>query len=203
LVFLKLFQSPSGLAVNTLIDKLDALRDGIIDEPTAPFAPQSGSPDSTVSEASETALPKSETAGLEEDQSPTVSLEPREEVAQDREHLWDRLIKRVTREKPSLAALLKKCNLTLNTDSQFEIEVRGNDFSLKSIKRHHKMLEKLCCELVGQSVSLNLNSNIEDAATKKKKKKKTAQLEQKALSHPLVMEALKLFDGKVVDVNIP
>jgi hypothetical protein len=50
---------------------------------------------------------------------------------------------------------------------------------------------------------LEIVANFEDQATHRKEKKKISRLKQEALGHPLVMEALELFDGRVIDIKVP
>jgi DNA polymerase-3 subunit gamma/tau len=86
-------------------------------------------------------------------------------------------------------------------DDQIAIEVLDNEFTFKNVNKQLQFLEKVCHDLSGQVIKLDLQYNVGDAAAKEKQKKKSSRLKQKALSHPLVMEALELFDGKVIDVK--
>lgn len=202
MVFLKLFHTPPGMSIDALIDKLDSLRDGIVvrnvsSEPQMIDSARTADGSEIENPATTTVIPSS----LEIAAPDRPKAEPTE-GQKGSGPIWEQVIQQVTKEKPSLASMLRKCSLTGESEEKIEVEVRGNDFSLKSITRHRDMLEKLCCTIAGRSVKLNLVANIEDTATKRKKKKKATQLEQKALGHPMVMEAIKLFDGKVIDVNI-
>jgi DNA polymerase-3 subunit gamma/tau len=202
MVFLKMFQTPPGLSIDALIDKLDELRDGIVVH-NVPAQPQRNEA-SQVSGDPEAGPRKTEATETPPSKADDLYAQPAKpaETPMDSESLWEKVIQRVTKEKPSLASILKNCSFTGESEEQFDVEVRGNDFSFKSVTRQHQMLEKLCCEITGRSVKLNLVANIEDSAAKRQKKKKATQLEQNALGHPMVMEVIKLFDGKVVDVTI-
>ena len=46
-------------------------------------------------------------------------------------------------------------------------------------------------------------ANPEDVAAKRKQKQKSNRLKQDALNHPLVMKAMELFDGRVIDIKVP
>lgn len=206
MVFLKLFQTPPSTSIDTLIDRLDSLREGIVVRNAPPesgavnSAPTLDSPDAGKPEKGGHPASPPDIAQADGESDPDPVGPPG--VPMEKGALWEQVIQRIIKQKPSLAALLKNCNFSGETEDQFNLEVFGNDFSLKSITKQHGMLERLCCEISGRSVKLNIVANIEDMATKQKKKKKVVEQEQKALDHPMVMEAIKLFDGKVIDVTI-
>ena len=43
---------------------------------------------------------------------------------------------------------------------------------------------------------------MKEKQTEKKNRKQTAQVQEEALSHPLVMEAVHVFNGEITKVNI-
>jgi DNA polymerase-3 subunit gamma/tau len=88
------------------------------------------------------------------------------------------------------------------TDGCLELEVKGSAFTLKSIKKQLGLLESTCSHVAGSQMRIKLVENIHESQAKQQKKKETNRLKQDALSHPLVMEALEVFDGRVVDVKI-
>ena len=63
-------------------------------------------------------------------------------------------------------------------------------------------MESVGGQLAGRPVTIAIVANLEDVDLKQQEKHKTEQLKKKALSHPMVMEAIELFNGKVVDVKI-
>ena len=117
--------------------------------------------------------------------------------------LWQKLLQRIAQEKPSLTGVLNKCRPGPLEDRRLNLEVGGTEFTLRSVKKNIAVLERLSGEIAGQELKLNVIPKIEDAGTKRKAKKKNEQLKQKALSHPMVMEVLELFEGKLVDIVIP
>jgi DNA polymerase-3 subunit gamma/tau len=212
MVFLKLFQTPPAVSIDALIEQLDSLREtNALNTSCAPIVLDV--PSTSVGDAP--ARPVPETLPEEmppADIRPEISPEPVHTDVQTPhvlsgpiavENLWPHVVRRVTEQKPSLAASLKKCSLSLTSEGALNLEVGGSDFTLKSITKHQSMLESLCSELIGHDVRLTIVANFKDAETKQKQKKKAARLEQKALSHPMVMEAIRLFDGKVVEVKVP
>lgn len=182
MVFLKLFQTPPLLPIDQLIERLDKLRS------TATVGPASNH------QAIASNLPPAE---VKPETVPAASM-PCPPGA-----LWDQLLQRVGEEKPSLTGFLQKCQSGDLSGERLTIEVRGNEFTFNSIKKHARYLEEVCGRLAGRPISVDLTAHQEDAGVKQKEKQKAEQLKQKALSHPRVMETIELFDGKIIDVKVP
>jgi DNA polymerase-3 subunit gamma/tau len=199
MVFLKLFQTPPALSVDTLIERLDQLRS----EAPGVAVPASSAGIGPGDNAS--------SSPIQQDQSPStqmVPIEPSMSVPELPGHagltgsrLWERVVNRVTEEKPSLGAFLKKCRASFPEQGQVELEVCGNEFTFNNIQKNSDSLEKICTEIAGRSITLILTANCEDANHKRKEKQLLEQLKQKALSDPMVMEAVELFQGKIVDIK--
>ena len=117
--------------------------------------------------------------------------------------LWENIRAQVAEEKPPLAGFLAKCDLRSVTQDRLELKVNGNEFTYKNIIRHQEALESICSEQLGRKVDLTVIANYEDAEAKLEQKEKSSRLKQQAMSHPLVMEALELFDGRLIDIKIP
>ena len=90
------------------------------------------------------------------------------------------------------------------TEDRIDIEVVGNGFTLNMIKRDKNMafLKKLFADYLGHEKRIVLSSQTDADVDNQKKKNKNNQLKQKALSHPLIADAIEIFDGKLVDVKI-
>jgi DNA polymerase-3 subunit gamma/tau len=122
--------------------------------------------------------------------------------AMDMDALWKKVQSEVAEKKPSLAAFLQNCKPLSMVDGELELEVKGNAFTLRNIKKQLTILQAACRQAAGNDMRIRLVENIEDAQSKNQQKKKTSRLKQDALSHPLVMEALEVFDGRVIDIKI-
>jgi DNA polymerase-3 subunit gamma/tau len=188
MIFLKLFQTAPALSIDTLIQKLDQLRSNI----PATFSPSSDFANNAGSDAVSTppAAPPA-----------TENREERQNI-EDVEGVWQKIQSRVAEKKPSLAAFLNSCTPLSVADGCLELEVKGSAFTLKSIKKQLELLESTCSHVTGSQMHIKLIENIQESQAKQQKKKESNRLKQDALSHPLVMEALEVFDGRVVDVKI-
>lgn len=206
IAFLKLFQLPPSLPIETLIERLDRLRDTLA----------GGVPDQSISIASAnppdaSIRPEAQSAGIEAPPTGVTTAEAAAEEGMqasgfagsiDDIPLGERIAAEVARKKPSLAAALKKCRLEMKADDQMDLEVNGNDFVYKSITKQAGMLEESISEVMGRKFRLNIIANMEDLRCKQEQKQTAERLKKKALSHAMVMEAVALFDGKVVDVKL-
>ena len=212
MVFMKLFQTGPALPIQTLIERLDRLQAGIGTHPAPPPDARLHSPPD--GEGDEMPPPPADPPpGIRESSGARQSMETGAETSEsapmpaDRpvgtENLWAQVLSRVTEEKPSLAGFLAKCMLREDTQGQMELEINGNDFTFKSVSKHSESLEAICSELLGRPVRLKLVANFEDAGAKQEQKEKAGRLRQMAMSHPLVMEAMELFDGRLIDIKTP
>ncbi len=219
MVFLKMFQTPPTLPIETFIERLDQLRDGLpqvaqaalpdkkipdkkpdkkIDEPPGPDLQKDHSSDPPV--VTDEALTAADAEGAaQEPEAPPAKPLPAGKA------IWDRIVEYAEDNKPSLSGFLKKCSVIAgpSENNRMDIEVGGNAFTFKSVQRQLPFLETCSLELFNQKMAFNLIANCEDAAAKRQARDKAEQQKKDALSHPLVMEALELFNGKVIDVKVP
>jgi DNA polymerase-3 subunit gamma/tau len=193
MVFLKLFQTAPALPIDSLIGHLDQLQAKIGSRQAPPDCMPIPAQASEGSNAPRTApsTPVEATGGKGE------------HTVEEIDALWRKVVRDISDQKPSLAGFLSKCVLRSGDDGVLELEVGGNEFTHKNIAKHQQIIEAHCSNYTDQPLTLKLVANFEDQTTKRKEKKKISQLKQQAVNHPLVMEALELFDGRVIDIKVP
>ena len=83
----------------------------------------------------------------------------------------------ILKQAPSLAANLAKCRLKNISDDHLEIEVTGNDFTLKMIQRdkNKDVLKRVCTEFLGEEKGIVFTSTGQTENEKAKKKKRDEQ----------------------------
>ncbi len=203
MVFLKLFQTAPALSIDTLIDHLDRLQEKIGCHPS-PSDPEPSAP-----KRSDGLSRPIQAAQAADASQPPAAAPPEADggkggpPAKNIDALWEQVVREISDQKPSLAGFLGKCALRSGRDGVLELEVRGNDFTLKNITKHQQIIETQCNSHLDRPIALEVVANFEDQATHRKEKKKISRLKQEALGHPLVMEALELFDGRVIDIKVP
>ena len=201
MVFLKYFQTPPALSIDQLIEGLDQLRGDAVLQPS--IRNVSDFPDN-LSRNNVSIQNDTQSDEVRQD-SATAILTPAgtiSSLALDGETLWSKVQAQVVEQRPSLAGFLAKSQFKSYQNNKLEIEVYGNEFILKSIQKHLGFLEQIASSVQGCSQKVLLTANIQDAVEKEEQKKKTDELKRQTLSHPMVAEAINLFDGKVIDVKL-
>ncbi|MGD8990340.1 MAG: DNA polymerase III subunit gamma/tau [Desulfobacterales bacterium] len=205
MAFIRLEQIKPALPIDELIDKLDLLRQEIGNLPgdqlpartpgreTAKFADkrQTGDqqPDALTGQPPSAA------------EAPTAATDPAVDLAAT----WRQLYDIICKENPSLGASLTKCRLKGVSGDTVEIEVLENGFTLKMLERekNNAILNRICTDYWGTEKRVVLRTAAQpDAVSPPKKNQNEQRLKQKALSHPLVAEAIEIFDGKLIDIKL-
>jgi DNA polymerase-3 subunit gamma/tau len=123
----------------------------------------------------------------------------------DLDATWGRLYEIISQKNPSLGASLSKCRLKQVAADQIEIEVRDNGFTLNMLQREKNktVLKEICAAYFGEEKDIMLTSASDPGDERPKKKSQNDHnIKQKALSHPLVTDAIEIFNGKLIDVKI-
>jgi DNA polymerase-3 subunit gamma/tau len=204
MALIRILQSTPALPIDVLIDKLDILREEMFayGQPqefvgTAPHTTINTKDPSPKSQG-ETS-PGSSNSGAEiEEASATNS------PAENSDEAWKRISKIISNKHPSLAANLAKCKIKKIEGQCLEIEVPGNGFTLKMIQREKNMavLQQVCAEVLGSRKDIRLAPGTKPDDNYQKKKSHDNELKKEALSHPLVADAVEIFNGKLIDVKI-
>ena len=209
MTLIRLFQFKPSLPIDELIDKLDSLRQEIADNLQA-------SDGLTPHKKTENIRPESEGSGDQNAQkrgfktdggSPEVRTALKvsgDDTPTNLDDIWNTLYEHISQKNPSLAANLSKCSLKNVSESRLEIEVVGNGFTINMIQREKNMafLKKVCTEYFGKEKQIVITTKIDPKQDNQKKNSKDTHLKQKALSHPLVADAIDIFNGKLIDVKI-
>ncbi len=210
MVFLKMFHTPPALPIQKLIDGLDRLQEKM--EAQGPGQTGTCAPIDSKTLAPRRADPAPETDSMDkclpEEKIPSPpeagdTSRAAETLAADADALWEKVMERVSQQKPSLAGFLSMCVLNSVSQEQVSVEVSGNEFTFNNIAKHRDVLEAIFSEELGGRVVMELVANYEETASKLEQKEKIGQLKQKAMGHPLVTAAVELFDGRLIDIKIP
>ena len=209
MALIRILQSKPALPIDVLIDKLDILRE----EMFAYAQPQefAGTPPHSAINA------KYPSAGSQEKTSPgstnseakrsgveTEEASATNSPAENSDKAWQQISKIISNKHPSLAANLAKCKLKKIEGDHLEIEVSGNGFTLKMIQREKNMavLQQVCADVLGSRKDIRLTPGTTPDDNYQKKKSYDNELKKKALCHPLVADAVEIFNGKLIDVKI-
>ncbi len=200
MIFIRIFQIKPALPIDVLIEKLDNLKKDI-DETTVD---SHEIPKITVRQADEKKMQSTQDApvGTAESQTP-FSSEP---LAMDEnvDRIWNRLLSIFSEKYPALAANLKNATIKRLADRRLEIEINGNDFNLNMVRREKNttIIQKVCSDYFGKQMDVIITTKKIQNNDSQQTKTGAGRLKQEALSHPLVADAIEIFDGNAVDVKV-
>ena len=199
MTLIRLLQAKPALSIDVLIDKLDALRQEV--SAAEPVSKNVG--EHPTAEPAVQSSPGGSKAKREGSWSAEGVYAPATESTGKADQMWQQICEIVSQKNPSLAANLVKCKLTNTAEGSIEIDVPDNGFTINMIQRDKNMaiLKQVCTAVFGHdpNIRLSISTSMGDHTQKKKKDK---QLKQEAISHPLVADAIEIFDGKLVDVKV-
>jgi DNA polymerase III subunit gamma/tau len=207
MVFFKIAQITPALSIDTLIEKLDQLKNAAYD-PSSPKA-ETGKPGSGVSRQSPRQdepppMPADGNSSLYNGEHQPSATPKTKRPGDKKSAVWENVLARVAEISPALASNLAGSQLETIADTGFEIIITGNEFNLKLIQRtkNKEILGKICHEIMGKPVALTFKVDPKQKKNSRDKFEKNEKQKQQALNHPLVAEALEIFQGKVIDVKI-
>lgn len=201
IAFIRLSQIKPALPIDLLIEKLDDLKKNL---PAIPANYEVAEKEDALKYYSK------KPQGISEE--PTDSTELKEscnspscDPDDNLEITWNKLLDIFSKKHPALAANLAKCSLKKPTKQNIEIEVHGNGYNINMIKRDKNIaiIKEICSKFFEEKMNLTIKaSNKQNSEKKQQGENQNNNLKQKALSHPLVTDAIEIFNGKVVDVKI-
>jgi DNA polymerase-3 subunit gamma/tau len=200
IAFIRLSQIKPALPIDLLIEKLDDLKKNL---PAIPANYEVAENEDALKYYTK------EPQGISEE--PTDSTEHKESCSSpsydpddNLEITWNKLLDIFPKKHPALAANLAKCSLKKLSKQNIEIEVHGNGYNINMIKRDKNVaiIKELCSKFFEEKMNLTIKAKNKQNSEKKQGENQNNNLKQKALSHPLVTDAIEIFNGKVVDVKI-
>jgi DNA polymerase-3 subunit gamma/tau len=197
MMFLRLTQLQPALSIDVLIDKLDQLRREVAGGVQKVSGPE-GSGGQPPSESG----PPSGGATPQETESRSRG---RIDSAGDLHQFWDALLERIAGDHPAFGASLKQgARLLRLGDKRVEIEIQGNGFSRTLVQRRKNrgILRDILQEALGRPVEVRIRAAEGAETAKVEKKNEIEKRKREALNHPLVADAIEIFDGKIVDVKL-
>ena len=189
MTLLRLVQLPRVMDIDTIISQINQLEHKISAgvQPPEPASAQE-----------EISPPDYPPADEEEDPEP-------ETVAESADGSWEDLFVRIRKEKPSLAASLERVSVKEPEPGCLELDFSGHGFDYEMVrdKDNLALVRRLAGEVLGEGAKITLHiGGREQRAAQRGQTDRQRQLQQKALKHPMVTEALEIFGGEVVEVRV-
>jgi DNA polymerase-3 subunit gamma/tau len=119
---------------------------------------------------------------------------------------WQQLLSIFHQRCRSLVPSLEKAMLSKVAEGFLEICVRGNSFYTSRLrdKKSTAAIQKVCNQFFGRNMTIKI-TEAQDRAPKNNhpgESDRTRRLKKEALNHPIVVDTLEVFHGRVVDVKI-
>jgi len=205
MAFIRMDQIKPALPIEALIDKLDHLRQEFYNQPGSELSDRK----SDLKSEKHAPKPAAESGHSDSpaDLAPSSPKTPAitGDASKNLDATWNQLYEIIAQKNPSLGASLSKCRLKQVTADRIEIDVRANGFTLNMLQREKNMavLKRICAEFFGKDIDVVLTCHSEpDDGSPKKKSQNDNLLKQRALSHPLVADAIEIFNAKLIDVKL-
>ena len=123
--------------------------------------------------------------------------------------VWEKFVAFAKKEKRMLAGILEHGHLLNLDEEKIELGFASNSFFLESANdaENKKQLKDICEKYFGRSMQVKVSpvkeevNNQSQVLARGRAKEKENNNEKEALQHPLVDEALSIFDGKIVEVK--
>lgn len=200
MAFVKLSQIRPALPIDVLVEKLDALRKEIGKMPPDNRGGNPGTGKFGAEENRGSGLEAA--AGIAE---PKETYEkPLAEGDENLKAAWKRIREVLSDQAPALATNLTNSTLKLVSDHKLELTVNGNGFNINMIRRKKNMdtLKRIVREFFDEKTDITIQAQIVQNGRNQEQRNRDNRLKQEALSHPLVAEAIEIFNGKVVDIKV-
>mgnify|MGYP000754841295 CR=1 FL=1 len=109
----------------------------------------------------------------------------------------------VQMQNPSLAGFLAPAQVLDQTEERIVLALNAAPFIAAKIRNNETLLRRVCSEVVGKTVDLQLIETVPTSETQTSENPKPIDLKTLALNHPKVSEIIEIFGGSVVDIRIP
>lgn len=223
MAFFRLLQAPPAVAIDTLIQKMDALRKSLpeasahpnpvaadqpTDNPPVPKTPAAGT--ETAFAAPAPSPPPPATHEIKENtpadafspkpEKPPALADPDEPAAVS----WKHILEIMTGEQPALKACFADSAARKTAPNVLEIAFTASQFNVHYVQKpgNYDILQAVCNRYFGRDIKIALSPRVLDAGVSRMKQKEARLLEAEALRHPLVAAAMSLFNGKIIDIKL-
>jgi DNA polymerase III subunit gamma/tau len=215
MALIRMCQIKPVLSIDDVIQKLDFLKNAVDSGSVIHVVPQANSsvnPDDISKQEklveSAKALPVEDKVSTElnlrrdKDLSQIAGGEINFDWKQPPEIIWEKIVKKVSEKHGILGAMLAKARLLNISEDRMEIESNDNGLQFSRISKNIEKIRKACRVLIGKTPEIIIKANENAQADHQNKIDQESRLKQEALNHPIVAEAIEIFNGQVIDVTI-
>lgn len=217
MALIRMCQLKPIVSIDELIEKLDSVKNAFSSAKAVhvvPYVEGRSSPENVsiqkgFNEGQENQIPPIEENFSREpcpdekkNESQTEIREINFDWKQPPEIIWEKIVKKVSEKHGILGTMLAKSILLNISEDQMEIECNDNGLQFKRISKNIDKIRKICLDIIGKSPEITLKVNENAQKRQRHKIDQISRLKQEALDHPIVAEAIEIFNGQVIDVKI-
>lgn len=196
------------LSIDTLIERLDVLRQELSQRPLAKsdavfgdtlVAPEPDDAGAVMEEKA--AYPKvTDPVGVEAPGPTAAKKNPQRKPTET----WQAVLSEISKNHQSLAPNFLNSKLLRIDGKHLEIEVNGTPFNLSRVRlsKNMELLKAVCGKVVGSDVEIRIIEKLSETEDTTAVKMKENQMRAEAMGHPIVNDVMEVLDAKIVDVKI-
>jgi DNA polymerase-3 subunit gamma/tau len=208
----KILQIKPALPIEELIEKIDIVRRDIHRVQKGNFAEGKGDDRHAAVRSSAANMPPDRPQSHSAGHAPKALLKhstktqrAAEAFPEDLKDTWRRLLDVISEQHPSIAPNLVHSRLKRVADDHLEIEVNGSVFNLNRMKKKDsiEILRKTAEDFFGRKMDVKILAGKENKNNNgRQDQEKAGRLKKDLLSHPVIADAIEIFNGKLVDVDV-
>ncbi len=138
-------------------------------------------------------------------EAPKPQVESRSAIdISSKEALWNAALKLIEEKSPAMASHLEGSFPSQLSENRIKIEATGNKVVIDrlNLKKSLDIISKAVSEIAGKKLKALIDGKIVNSKKNGAKKSNKKELENKALNHPLVQEAMEIFDGRIKGLKV-
>ena len=101
-----------------------------------------------------------------------------------------------------MSAPLSNCIITRDADNTLQLNISSSGFHINLINHKKQQLMDICRDVLGKDIRLAIKTSVTEDNDHQVAVRQANQMKQEALRHPLVTDAVQIFNGTVVDVKL-
>ncbi|CAN2050201.1 DNA polymerase III subunit gamma/tau [Candidatus Magnetomoraceae bacterium gMMP-1] len=215
MIFIKITSMQPALSLDDLIKKIDKLQQGRPIEQaeynlkdnksrtSKQLSRQEVTGLSIKSQGADKAAAHQENAFANKNQIEIKEKLPEYNDKDNIETIWKKLLITIENYSQQISSYIEDSKLKSIDDKSITIELDGNQIQINRTVMNKKSIERICSDFFKKEMVVNLNQNkTKTPQNRVKKYDEINRLKQEAMNHPIVRQAIEIFNGKLVDVNI-
>lgn len=117
------------------------------------------------------------------------------------EKIWTELRHLICNRLPSLAGPLSNSRFTMSSDHEITIEVTADSYYINLLNRKKSALLDVINGYFGRTITVHIETNKAEVQAQNNKNNQVDELRKEAVGHPVIKDAIEVFNGKILDIK--